>query len=90
MDNLDTSLPSAASGNLNSASSELWVLNQQARNPNRPSLKYSSGGSGPLWKKNEAFCLPTTGGSGQYVAAIPKLNQGVRALGADRLHPAVS
>ena len=43
----------------------VWVLNQQTRNPNRPSLKYSSGGTGPLWKLDEAFCLPTTGGSGQ-------------------------
>lgn len=39
-----------------------WVLNSQTRNPNRPSLKYSRGGSGPLWKWNEAFCLPTNGG----------------------------
>jgi len=45
----------------------VMVLNQQTRSPNRPSLKYSSGGSGPLWKKNEAFCIPTSGGSGQYI-----------------------
>lgn len=43
------------------------VLNAQTRNPDRPSLKYSSGGSGPLFKEDGAFCLPTTGGSGQYL-----------------------
>lgn len=40
----------------------VWVLNAQTRSKDRPSLKYSSGGSGPLWKFNEAFCLPTQGG----------------------------
>ena len=44
-----------------------FVLNQQTRSADRPSLKYSSGGSGLLVKKDEAFCLPTTGGSGQYL-----------------------
>lgn len=41
----------------------VWVLNAQTRSKDRPSLKYSSGGSGPLWKFNEAFCLPTSGGA---------------------------
>ena len=44
-----------------------FVLNQQTRSADRPSLKYSSGGSGLLVKKDEAFCIPTTGGSGQYL-----------------------
>jgi len=44
-----------------------FVLNQQTRNADRPSLKYSSGGSGLLVKEDEAFCLPAGGGSGQYL-----------------------
>jgi DNA (cytosine-5)-methyltransferase 1 len=44
-----------------------FVLNQQTRNSDRPSLRYSSGGSGLLVKKDQAFCLPTSGGSGQYL-----------------------
>ncbi len=44
-----------------------FVLNQQTRSADRPSLQYSSGGSGLLVKENEAFCLPTSGGSGQYL-----------------------
>lgn len=43
---------------------DIWMLNAQTRNPDRPSLKYSSGGSGPLLKKNEAFCLATQNGGG--------------------------
>lgn len=65
---------------------EVFVLNAQTRNPNRPSLTRkcdcgsgklfknchgTSGGSGPLVKKDEAFCLPTTGGSGQFVISPP-------------------
>lgn len=47
---------------------DIIVLNAQARSPDRPSLRYSSGGSGPLIKKNEAFCLATSnGGGGQYI-----------------------
>lgn len=46
---------------------DIWVLNAQTRNPDRPSLKYSSGGSGPLWKKNEAFCLSGNGGGAIYM-----------------------
>src|ERR1700682_486098 len=68
-----TSQHSAASEDSSSGSKELWVLNAQTRSPDRPSLKYSSGGSGPLWKKDEAFCLPTSGQSGQFiVSATPK------------------
>lgn len=45
----------------------VYVLNAQTRSPDRPSLKYSSGGSGPLIKKDEAFCLATSNGGGQYI-----------------------
>src|SRR5713226_5818040 len=65
----NTSPLSAASEDSSSDSKELWVLNAQTRSPDRPSLKYSDGGSGPLWKKNEAFCLPTSGAGGQYIIA---------------------
>lgn|SRR3990167_1917963 len=58
----------------------MWVLNSQTRSPNRPSLKYSSGGSGPLWKWNEAFCLPTNGGGGQFVCDISVCSQGLEGL----------
>ena len=51
----------------------VWVLNAQTRSPNRPSLKYSSGGSGLLWKWNQAFCLPTSGGSGQYIVVYGQM-----------------
>ena len=33
------------------------VHNMQPRSPNRPSLKYSSGGSGHLSRENTAYCL---------------------------------
>lgn len=49
---------------------EVWMLNAQTRNPDRPSLKYSSGGSGPLLKKNEAFCLATQNGGGNSCYAV--------------------
>jgi hypothetical protein len=42
----------------------VYVINAQTRSPTRPSLKYSSGGSGPLIKKDEAFCLATSNGGG--------------------------
>lgn len=46
----------------------LIVLNTQTRSPDRPSLKYSSGGSGPLMRYDEiAYCLPTSGGGGNYL-----------------------
>ena len=57
---------------------DTYVLNAQTRNPDRPSLqKGQSGGSGPLWKKNEAFCLATStgGGRGHYTAI--RINHGV-------------
>lgn len=42
------------------------ILNSQKRSKDRPSLKYSSGGSGPLWRYDgPAFSLPTTGGGGR-------------------------
>src|SRR5713101_5908104 len=68
-DHSNTSQPSQASEDLNSASNVPWVLNAQTRSPDRPSLKYSNGGSGPLWKKDEAFCLPTSGQSGQFIVS---------------------
>lgn len=43
---------------------DIVVINSQTRSPDRPSLQYSSGGSGILIKKNEAFCLPAGGGGG--------------------------
>lgn len=67
-----TSLSSLASAVSSSASSEPWVLNAQTRSPHRPSLRYSSGGSGPLLKQGEAFCLPACGSGGQFVLASPK------------------
>lgn len=43
----------------------MLVLNAQTRNPNRPSLKNGKGGgSGPLFKNDEAFCLATSNGGG--------------------------
>ena len=38
---------------------QILVHNMQPRNPDRPSLKYSSGGSGHLTKKNETFTIDT-------------------------------
>src|SRR5882724_10952660 len=67
-----TSQHSAASEDSNSGSKEHWVLNAQTRSPDRPSLKYSSGGSGPLWKKDEAFCLPTSGEGGQFIVSATR------------------
>ena len=46
---------------------KIRVINQQTRSKDRPSLKYSSGGSGTLCKNDEAFCLPAGGGGGQYI-----------------------
>ena len=56
----------------------MWVLNSQTRSADRPSLKYSSGGSGPLWKWNEAFCLAGNGG-GQYCVTF-QCSQGSEGL----------
>jgi len=48
----------------------VWVLNKQTRSKDRPSLKYSQGGSGTLWKFDLAFCLATSNG-GMYIV-VPK------------------
>lgn len=79
---------SAGSEDSNSDSKSLViVINQQTRNPARPSLTRicpcgseklyrkccgTSGGSGILVKMDEAFCLATGGGSGQFVSVTPK------------------
>ena len=64
---------------------KVLVINQQMRNPNRPSLTKqcpcnsgklhqkccgSGGGSGMLIKEDEAFCLQSNGGCGQFIMVI--------------------
>lgn len=61
------------------------VINAQMRSPNRPSLTRMcdcgsgklykrchgvDGGSGLLMKWDEAYCLPTQGGCGQYIMEV--------------------
>ena len=53
-------------------SKHVLAINSQTRSPDRPSLKYSSGGSGILTKWDEAFCLPAGNMGGQYVLVTPK------------------
>jgi len=64
--------PFGETGKENNKRSErkIRVINQQTRSKDRPSLKYSSGGFGMLCKDDEAFCLPTTGGSGQFIQRL--------------------
>src|SRR5258708_561962 len=71
---------------------ETWVLNAQTRNADRPSLTKrchcgsaelyqrchgTAAGSGPLFKKDIAFCL-SAGGPGQYVLVSPRSTKSPR------------